>query len=344
MGEQHKMGVGPLLNEEGNLAEPGYAFSLVKDYDRNSIKAPKFRIKEWDYYYIGNKDHGLALTVSDDGYISLVSASVLSFGERPWEVTKTILGFFPMGKFNMPKTSKEGDVHFSKNGTEFHFVHEGEKRRHLTGFYKKFGKAGEDLHWDIVLEETSDNSMVIATPWPKKHHFYYNQKINNQRANGYFKVGDLSFDCGSCFGVLDWGRGVWTYDNTWYWSSLNTSLNGVPFGWNLGYGFGDTKAASENMVFYGEKAYKLDDVRFDIPLNRKGKDDYMTPWKFRSSSGDVQMDFKPVMDRFADTNALIIRSTAHQVFGLFSGFLILDDRKVSFEDLPGFAEKVHNRY
>jgi hypothetical protein len=49
---QHLMGFGPLLDENGQLNEPGYAFSLVKRYDRSKIKAKKSRIKEWDYYYV----------------------------------------------------------------------------------------------------------------------------------------------------------------------------------------------------------------------------------------------------------------------------------------------------
>ena len=52
------------------------------------------------------------------------------------------------------------------------------------------------------------------------------------------------------FGTLDWGRGVWTYDNTWYWGSGNCDVDGHAFGFNIGYGFGNTKAASENVIFY----------------------------------------------------------------------------------------------
>ena len=29
------------------------------------------------------------------------------------------------------------------------------------------------------------------------------------------------FPEGKSFGVLDWGRGVWTYKNTWYWGSAS---------------------------------------------------------------------------------------------------------------------------
>ena len=47
---------------------------------------------------------------------------------------------------------------------------------------------------------------------------------------------------GRAFGVLDWGRGVWTYHNVWYWGSASGLVDGVPFGFNIGYGFGDTSA------------------------------------------------------------------------------------------------------
>ena len=52
-----------LLDENGNIAEAGFAKRLFWKYDRKDIKAPKIRIKEWDYYYIGNDDFGLCLTI-----------------------------------------------------------------------------------------------------------------------------------------------------------------------------------------------------------------------------------------------------------------------------------------
>ena len=82
------------------------------------------------------------------------------------------------------------------------------------------------------------------------------------------------------YGTLDWGRGVWTYDNTWYWGSGNGTVGGKPFGFNIGYGFGDTSAATENILFYDGKGHKLDDVTFHIP-----EGDYMKPWTFSSSDG-----------------------------------------------------------
>ena len=64
---------------------------------------------------------------------------------------------------------------------------------------------------------------------------------------------------------MDWGRGVWTYHNTWYWSSASGELDGVPFGWNLGYGFGDTAAATELILRRPElfRDYEITKGRMD---------------------------------------------------------------------------------
>ena len=124
--------------------------------------------------------------------------------------------------------------------------------------------------------------MTIATPFDKKAHFYFNQKINCLRAEGRvnYKGIDYTFQKEDSFGVLDWGRGVWTYKNTWYWGSGSGQVAGVPFGFNIGYGFGDTSAATENMLFYAGKAHKLSEVVFNIPTDSNGKDDYLKPWTF----------------------------------------------------------------
>ena len=76
---QEKLTSGPLLDENGNLVQAGYATSLVKQYNRLAIKAKKSRIKEWDYYYVGNSHHGFAVTIADNSYMGMGSVSFLDF-------------------------------------------------------------------------------------------------------------------------------------------------------------------------------------------------------------------------------------------------------------------------
>ena len=233
-----------LLDDQGELREPGWSKSLVQQYRRSMIKAPKFRIKEWDYYLVTSDRFAAAFTISDDGYIGLQSVSLLVFGEKPWEHTETVLNAFPMGKLKLPEDSSTGETKYADKRLQMSFIPK-DGTRHITCHFENF-MDGKPLDADIVLEQPPMDTMVIATPWPKKHAFYYNQKINCMRASGAvsFDGETYQFDPATDFGTLDWGRGVWTYDNTWFWGSGNADVEGNAFGWNIGYGFGDTSAAS----------------------------------------------------------------------------------------------------
>ena len=332
-----------LLKEDGSLREPGWSRQLVQQYSRNDIKAPKFRIKEWDYYLVVSNAHNIAIafTISDDGYIGLQSASFLDLGNDPWEHTETILNFFPMGKFNLPASSERGITKYKDKRLDMKFVADGSSRKLTCDFKNFWGE--KHLKCDITLDQPPMDTMVIATPWKeKKTAFYYNQKINCMRASGTVELDGKTYtlDPATDYGTLDWGRGVWTYDNTWYWGSGNMTVDGKPFGFNIGYGFGDTTAASENIIFYDGKAHKLDDVKFNIP-----ESGYTDPWTFTSSDGRFEMDFVPILDRAAKIDIKFIITDQHQVFGRMSGKAVLDDgRVIEIKDCLCFAEDVHNKY
>lgn len=334
--EKHK-----LLDKNGRVIEPGWAKKLVWEYDRKDIKMPKFRIKEWDYYLVLTEDFAVAFTISDDGYIGLQSASFIDF-KTPFEHTETILDPFPMGKLKLPRDSSCGNVEYHKRNRLDMVFSVSEGKRHIKCDFIDFDD-GKDLYCDISLEQPEMDTMVIATPFKENPKcFYYNQKINCMRASGKVVYGEkeYAFNPQTDFGTLDWGRGVWTYDNTWNWGSGNTVINGKPFGFNIGYGFSDRSSATENILFYDGVAHKIDDVHFHIP-----PDNYMKPWIFTSSDGRFEMNFKPIIDRCAKIDAKLIVTDQHQVFGKMSGKAVLDDGTVlEIKDLTCFAERVHNKY
>jgi len=342
---EHRLSPGKLLDESGHLQEAGYATRLVRQYDRKDIKAPALRIKEWDYYLIYNDRFGVALTLDDNSYMSMLSASMLDFTE-PSERTVSPIGLFPMGKTNLPPTSERGVSHLPIGKSEFTFTVEDGKR-HLVCRLENF-RDGKPFTADLWLTEEPEDSMVIATPFPDAPRaFYYNQKIVGMRASGTVDAAGerYEFDPAESFGLLDWGRGVWTYSNTWYWGAGHGMADGKVVGFNIGYGFGDTSAASENMIFVDGKAHKFEKVSFNIPKTADGKDDFLKPWTFTSSDGRFEMAFEPIMDRVSRTSVLVIESDQHQVFGKFNGRMVLDDGTVvELKDFLGFAEKVKNRW
>ena len=345
MSQQHEiLRSAPLLNASGDLAEPGWARSLLPVYRRSDIRVSPMRIKEWDYYLITDGHVGLALTIADNGYMGLDSVSFLDFDEG-WEQTKSPMRLFPMGKTGLPESSADGASEIARGGYAMAFYHEDGARR--LSFHMDRFLDGDAIEGIVTLSGAPEESMVIATPFDKPGHFYYNQKINCMRAEGWITLGKRRIELtpDRFFGVLDWGRGVWTYHNTWYWGSASGELDGVPFGWNIGYGFGNTAAASENVLFYDGRIHKLGTVEFHIPKDEKGRNAYLNVWNFTSDDNRFYMDFTPVRDRSALTSAIIIKSDQHQVFGRFTGRVTLDDGTVlPVRDFFGFAEKVENKW
>jgi len=387
---------GPVLDGKGHLREPGFARKLILNYDRKQIKAAKSRIKEWDYYAILSGDLVLALTIDDNGYMGLLSATVLVLGDGDraagseaqepgntdgdrGEVTESVMCAFPMGRVHLPADSASGITQDAYKGCAMRFeAHDGV--RTIRASWPNFGamshgraerlfgkpasriepvlptpqekpKAGAvGLQVEITLtEQEPRESMVIATPWAgNPRAFYYNQKINCQDAVGWAQVGArrIEFSKGRSFGVLDWGRGVWTWKNTWIWGSSSglAALEGQSslhsFGFNIGYGFGDTSASSENMVFLDGSAHKIGHLHVDIDDS-----DYCRPWHAKSDDARFDLTMTPLLDRASNTDMLIIGSDQHQVFGKWNGTVTLEDgRRIQVRNLLGFCEKVKNKW
>lgn len=334
---------GDLLDKNGELIEKGYHTKLIKNYSRDMIKANKLRIKEWDYYYIGNDKYGFAFTIDDNSYMDLCSISILDFENKSY-LENSRLHLFSLGRRNLPSSSIEGITHYKDKKVDLTFTSIEDKTRTIKGTFKKFDK-DNDLIIDITLKRSNDNSMVIVTPFNKKKHFYYNQKINALFAYGYIKLGSKEYILDDSYmGVLDWGRGVWTYKNTWYWSSFQSKIDNDIVSFNLGYGFGDTSAASENMLFINNEVIKLNEVKFDILKDKKGKDDFLKEFKIYSDDNIINLTFKPILNRHADTNLLFLRSNQNQIFGYFDGEIKVNDKTFKINNKVGFAEKVFNKW
>lgn len=335
----------PLLDNRGHVANPGWARQAFWEYDRSMIHASKWRIKEWDYYLVANSHYGVAFTISDLGYIGLISVSFLNFDEK-WEHTETVLEAFPFGRYRMPSSSSAGDVSFCNKRLQLTYKVSSGKRKISCRFHNFF--EGKDFSAELSLDQPAMDTMCIATPWKEKPTaFYYNQKINCLPATGYVSYDDSTyhFSPDKDAGVLDWGRGVWTYDNTWYWGTGSGFLGGEPFGFNLGYGFSDRSSASENVIFYKYKVHKLDAVDFVIPKQADGSYDFMKEWRITSNDERLCGVFRPTLNRHADMNVGVIATGQNQVFGHFSGTAVLDDgTKLDIPDFFCAIEVVHNRY
>ena len=95
----------PLLDERGNLTEPGWARRLLPVYDRARVKGGPTGCREWDDYLVMGPGFALALTIADHFYLGLDSISLLDFREG-WQMTRCPRRPFPMGRTGIPVTSE----------------------------------------------------------------------------------------------------------------------------------------------------------------------------------------------------------------------------------------------
>ena len=335
-----------LLGPDGRLSSEGYATLPRWRYRRNRIKAPWYRIKEWDYYAVIDQatGFGLTLTASDLGYAGLYALCLVDLKAGTAHQVDT-MRLLPAGRGGFAETADEEHTVAFVDSTLSITLDRSTEERRLAFSCDSFEWEGErGLEGEILLrQDASQERMVIATSWAEKRTaFYYNQKINCMPAEGYVVAGGRKhlFRTDTSFGVLDWGRGNWTYRNRWFWGSASGLHQGVPFGFNLGYGFSDRSPASENMLFFDGAAHKLDRVEFHFD-----ESDYLKPWRVSSNDKRLELIFSPTVDRFSRTDLGLIKSVQHQCFGFFSGTARLDDgTELKLTDFPGFAEDVYNRW
>lgn len=331
---------------DGRIAEPGYARTEILEYCRENIKAPWFRKKEWDYYLFTNEHFGLAFTISDLGYVGLLSVSFIDF-DAGTEHTETELSVLPRGvAFGLG--TKVADAHAVCHTKRLDMTFENaDGKRHISCSFKNFD-GDKNFACELDVYEPDMEAMFIATPWAQKDTaFYYNCKKNCLTAEGTCTYGDRVEEIKKeeTTGCLDWGRGVWTYDNTWYWGTGSGYITGELFGFNLGYGFSDRSSASENCIYYKGRIHKLSEITFNIPEDEKGNKKYTDAWTITSDDDRFNATFAPILDRSAEMNYKVIISSQHQVFGRMSGYAVTDaGERIEFTDYICALEVVRNKY
>lgn len=327
-----------LLDDNGYVIESGYANEDILKYNRSQVKINHNFLKEWDYYLIANSSFGVAFSIACLGPITRLTANFMDYKTGEQHTQSSVLSL-NTEEFNMPSDVLQS-VSFSGSDVNGQYIRTGNKVK-IKVDYKNFGD--NTLSVDAEIDIPDYDAMVIIVPYKeKKDMFYYNYKLTCMKVSGNVEFGNkiYSYDEIPTYAIYDWGRGIWFSRNTWYWGSANGVVDGNDFAFNIGYGFGDTSSATENMIFWKGQCHKIEEVEFKLD-----ESDYTKPWIFTSSDGRFEMDFVPVLDRASIANLESVGSNQHQVFGNFSGKVILDDgQTININDLFGFAEVVRNNF
>lgn len=329
----------PLLDARGNVATPGYARLMLFRYDRAMVKAGPLALKEWDFYQIAAGDNVLQLTIGHVSYVASFSATLFSIrtGERR---SFSRMKPLPLRSMKMPENPELPNV-LETSGKDFSMRFETAADMHhltLNGRDPALGEVWADV---TLKSDSQDEKMVIATPFAKPGQFYLNCKENYYTVSGGCRIGGLEVVLKpKDTALLDWGRGVWPFRHEWFWGNGAVNAEGGRFGFNIGWGFGDTRNATENMFFWNGRAYKL-----GVLLVERDERDYMAPWRSRDEDGAFDFTMTPVYDNFTQTNLGLVHTQCHQVFGRYNGTAVLPDgAKIEIRDMLAFCEHAQNRW
>lgn len=327
-----------LLAKTGNIANPGYARQMYYCYNPSRISTSIFSLKEWDFYQIDLGDYILQLTIGHLSYIANFNALLISMkGDklRAYNAFQALplrslnMPLFPGTKQKIEKIGKNYSICFEvKNGY-----------RHLT---MHASLAEGPINIDLLLPENpADEKMVIATPFYKSGQFYLNCKQHFYGITGSVTFGDITIQAdGTQTGLLDWGRGVWPFHQEWFWGCGNCFVGKNKFGFNIGWGFGNTQYATENMFFWNGKAYKLGTLEVTRDPNN-----YMAPWHFVDSTGNFDFTMTPSHNHYTETKVAFIDKHCNQVFGMFNGFVKLPNgKKIQIKNMQAFCEHSENNW
>lgn len=327
-----------LLSSQGELINPGYSKKMMYEYNREDIKAGPLAKKEWDFYQIIINDWVLKLTIGNISYVAQFAAELFNVE------TKELYSFermklLPFESIQLPR-DPEAKSSLQVEGKDYMFLFEvaTDKRRFVVkGNDAKVGKVDIDIH---INNDKNNEKLVIATPFEKKNKFYLNCKENYFGGSGKICFGEICVEIDeSATAVLDWGRGVWPFAQEWFWGNGTAFVDGNKFGFNIGWGFGDLKNASENMIFWNGRAYKLGHLITEVDTS-----DYFKPWKFRDEEGKFNFTLTPIYDKIADTKIGFIQMYCHQLFGRFDGYVVIDGKKIEINNMLAFCEHASNRW
>ena len=319
-----------LLDNKGNLNIHGFAPKFIVNYNRDKICKRSLTLKEWNFYQVISGDYSIQLTVGHLSYIANLSFTVINLknGEK-----KSSSMMIPLTRFDLD-LNPEKPSKFNYNHKDIEVSLEVTESKRILKYKANNVSASLELDNDLNNEK-----MVIATSFDKKKQFYLNYKENYYRIKGNIKFDDLELNFDNATGLLDWGRGRWPYSHRWVWGSLSTYVDNIPFGLNIGYGFGDLTHATENVFFYDKKAYKLSKL-----LVEKDDNDYLKPWSIKDENNLINLTFTPIYDNYTQNKFVIISTSCHQVYGYFKGTFIVDGKEIELKESLGFIEQAKNRW
>lgn len=293
------------------------------------------RKKKWNYWCVYGEEIIFSATISHLDYAAVCFVYFLHYEtQRFFETTVTI----PLSRQTKMGSHVLESCVFENDKMSIHLIYDKlldktKMKVHVRDF------DGDSLEANLeILHPEGDESLNVVIPWNRKT-FQFTAKHHLLPTSGTVRIGEQEyrFKTEDSFSILDYGRGVWPREAVWNWGMASQRSDGQLIGLNFGGQWTDGTGMTENAFFLNGKMTKIhEDVLFEYDRN-----DYEAPWTVRTKfSDDVDLTFTPFFERIAKTDAKLIRSEVHQLFGYYNGYVRQPDgKKILIKQLLGAIEE-----
>ena len=338
-----------LCEVDGRLLNPAARGWSRRPLHTANLRGLWGRNKRWDYWAVLAGDLAIAITYADVDYLGMATIwwADLATGATGGRETNLALG----RGVSLPDRPGSTPLAYRGRHAQLEIADDPEGTTIDATWREKDRRPGRlSLRIDLP---PGHESLNVVIPWNERR-FQYTSKHQARPAHGTLSVGDEQWVMGNrkagdgghsaveAWAVLDVGRGRWPYSTRWNWGggagpSTASSVVGLQFGakWTEGTGF------TENGIIVDGRLTKIGeeltwDYDWDQPLR---------PWRVHDSDGGLDVTLTPRYDRHSRTNAGILYSEVHQVFGSWSGHVTDCEGDVhELDSIQGFAEESRSRW
>ena len=341
MGQKEITSTVPVLTDTGVPCNFGWARHPYFIYEPVLNIAPRRSVFESERYIMVSPTHMIIAEIFDNGYLGYVGVTLVSLRDRERFTQKWVTPF-PLNRFELPKSSEEGNVRVQEKNFLFNFVIMEKGVRIVKIDIPRFSSR-RSLRGELVLTPPlSAEPLVTNMHWKEKYSFRCSRRSPYYLAEGVLLhgTGEIVFSGGNSWGIYEWNRGVRPREDIRFWASGSGRSGGRQAGFSAGYDSTDSSYCTENAFFLDGAVHKLDQVTFQIsPSN------WLLPWRFTSNDSRLEMVFTPNQERTENYQMFFHSFKRRQVFGSFSGKVILDDKsEFEFQNIAGIAERRKTRF
>jgi Protein of unknown function (DUF2804) len=324
---------GALLGGDGKLREPGWARRELYAWDPTLVRDSS-QLRMWDFFTVMSEAAAVNLTIADLGFARIASVGVVDFSTGVNHQASVLAA---QGDAFSLSPALDGDAALTPAGSPAPAV-----AYHSAGGVTSvsveipeslLGPAAQASF--TLTRAPSLEFLSLATPFSgDAHQFFFEQKIPGIAADGTLTLGGTTWNFSGATATMDWGRGQWPKMATWRWGGASGTAGAQTLAFNLGNGFGDDHAGTENLVIVDGTAHKLGRVMWTHDAS-----DPTLDWSFTADDGSVTLTLHPVAKETGGLDFGTRYSHLFKAYGHYQGTIIADGASLTVDNLPGFAEE-----